>query len=186
MFRVTCLFNGRYSIVTSYAWRRRDFGIRQSSVPLRVPAGTAHFTSTTEILTSFSVSLRSNAPPSAMITRTSYFLRDRPQITCDFRQAALRSRYGSMILKGLVPLMGNWFICSIIRASSSALPSTRTACATVARLLVRMATRASYGQVMETSASSDRVFAYTRITPFFTRSICCSPTSGSDTFMMKS
>ena len=131
MFRVTCSCNGRYSIVTSCAWRRRDLGIRQLSVPLRVPAGTAHFTSTTEILTSFSVSLRSNAPPSAIITRTSYFLRNRPQITCDFRQAALRSRYGSMMLNGLIPVIGNWFIFPIISVSSSTLPSTWTVLATV-------------------------------------------------------
>ena len=42
-----------------------------------------------------------------------------------------RSRYGSMMLKGLTPVIGNWFIFSIISVSSSALPSTLTACATV-------------------------------------------------------
>lgn len=46
-------------------------------------------------------------------------------------RTTLRSPYGSMMLKGLVPVIGNWFIFSIISVSSSALPSTLTACATV-------------------------------------------------------
>ena len=33
------------------------------------------------------------------------------------------SRYGSMMLKGLVPVIRNWFMFSIIRVSSSARPS---------------------------------------------------------------
>ena len=48
-----------------------------------------------------------------------------------FPRTAPRSRYGSMMLKGVAPVIGNWFIFSIISVSSSALPSTLTAFATV-------------------------------------------------------
>ena len=51
-------------------WRRSLFCIKKTTSS--VPVLETYFASTTEMMISFSASLRSSAPPSAMLTRSSY------------------------------------------------------------------------------------------------------------------
>ena len=75
--------------------------------------------------------------------------------------------YGSTILKGITPMRGNWFMLSANKVSSEASPSTGRE-AKPSWSLRRIYTSAFLGQVMETSASFQRVFSYINSTPFFT------------------